>query len=75
MFVSESDAEQVFEVSLGEARQAYLLCIEGALQVNDIQLSARDAAELMAVVEPLPLSIRTGPSGSHFMIIEMAQAT
>lgn len=74
VFVSESEAGQVFEVSLGKARQAYLLCIEGGLQVNDTPLAARDAAELTAPSGVLPLKIRTGPSGSHFMLIEMAHA-
>lgn len=72
VFVSEAEAGQVFEVSLGKARQAYLLCIEGDLQVNDVALSARDAAELTAPSGTLPLQLRTGPSGSHFMLIEMA---
>eukprot|EP00892_Ulva_mutabilis_P006323 jgi/Ulvmu1/4062/UM019_0040.1 len=73
VFVSEADANHAFEVLLGRARQAYLLCIEGGLHVNDTKLSARDAAEITAPSNAIPLSIRTGSSGSHFMLIEMAQ--
>lgn len=72
VFVSEAEAGQAFTLSLGVARQAYLLCIEGDLQVNDAALSARDAAELRAASATLPLTLRAGPSGSHFMLIEMA---
>lgn len=72
--MSESDREQVFDVPLGKGRQAYMLCIEGGVKVNHINLRARDAAELAAQADVLSLSIRTGFSGSHFMIIEMAQA-
>jgi quercetin 2,3-dioxygenase len=71
VFVSESDAGKEFDISLGQARQAYLLCLEGSLKVNDVELRHRDAVELVAGAKALPLKLSAGPKGSHFMIIEM----
>jgi redox-sensitive bicupin YhaK (pirin superfamily) len=71
VFVSESDAGKEFDISLGQGRQAYMLCMEGSLKVNDVELLQRDAAEAVAGEKVLPMKLSAGPKGSHFMIIEM----
>jgi quercetin 2,3-dioxygenase len=69
--VSESDPGKTFEISLAKGRQAYLLCIEGSLNINGTGLAARDAAELRAPSRNMPMSLHVGESGGHFMLIEM----
>lgn len=74
VIVSENDAGAEHSIDLGPGRQAYMVCIEGSLDVNDVQLSQRDAVELVASKsEPLSLTLRSGGGGSHFMLIEMQQ--
>jgi redox-sensitive bicupin YhaK (pirin superfamily) len=72
VFVSESDGGHKFEISLGNSRQAYLVCMEGSLGVNGQMLKKRDAMELVSSGgSDLPLSLRAGEAGAHFMLIEM----
>ena len=52
-----------------ENRQAYLIQIEGNAIINELQLVARDALEI--VEEDIKISAKTI---SHFIIIEMAKA-
>ena len=75
MFVSEADAGVLQVISLDQNRQAYLICIEGDLAVNEVQLSMRDAIEIVAQ-ESSPFSVRlsAGETGSHFLLIEMQKA-
>jgi len=74
VFVSESDAGRQYEIALPPARQAYVVCIEGALALNGTSLQQRDAAEVVGdATAPAPLSIVAGASGSQFMLIEMAR--
>lgn len=71
--VSESDAGQQFELQLGPSRQAYLLCMEGALTANGQELAERDAAEVVGdASSPTRVDLRALDAGSHFMVIEMA---
>jgi hypothetical protein len=46
------------------------------LSVNDVSLSMRDALEAVnnSDAEKLPLILESGPSGSHFLLIEMRRA-
>jgi len=69
VFVSEFDPEhpQTFPVRTG--RQAYLVCIEGELYVNDTKMATRDA--LMAA-GPIDLQFST-PTRAHFLMVEMAR--
>lgn len=72
--MSESDPGTKFTIPLGANRQAYLICIEGHLAVNDEQLTTRDAAEAVADnKEPFQLQLEALKQGSHFMIIEMVK--
>lgn len=49
------------------------VCIEGSLAVNDVQLAVRDAAKVLGQPDAgTGLKLAAGPSGSHFMLIEMA---
>ena len=74
--MSESDANRQFEVSLGPARQAYLVCIEGSMTVTSggtiAKMLHRDSAEIVGSDDSSsPVSLSTGINGAHFMIIEM----
>lgn len=75
MFVSEADAGVSQEISLGQSRQAYLICIEGNLTVNDVQLNQRDAVEIVGQESSLfAVKLTAGEKGSHFLLIEMQKA-
>lgn len=75
VFVSECDAGTKFSLALRAKRQAYLICIEGNLAVNNEQMTTRDAAEAVAGdAEPMQLRLEALQEGSHFMIIEMAKS-
>ena len=72
--MSECDAGTKFSLELGPKRQAYLICIEGDLAVNDEKMTTRDAAEAVADdAEPMQLQLEALQQGSHFMIIEMVK--
>lgn len=72
VFVSEADASVVQNIELGSQRQAYLICIEGDLKVNEVDLSTRDAVEIVANgSNPFPVCLTAGNQGSHFLFIEM----
>ena len=74
--VSENDAGAEHNISLGSHRQAYLVCIEGSMKVNEVHLRQRDAVAIVANgTEELPLTLKAGSEGSHFMLIELAQSS
>ena len=72
--MSENDPNVAQEVALGEGRQAYLVAIEGSLDVNGTTLEQRDAVELGAGSQQMPVTLTSGNRGSHYMLIEMAAA-
>lgn len=72
VYVSENDADVVHKIALGKGRNAYLVAIEGSLDVDGTLLEQRDAAELVAGAQQLPITLASGSQGSHFMLIEMA---
>lgn len=72
--MSENDPNVAQEIALGEGRQAYLVAIEGSLDVNGTTLEQRDAVELVAGSQNMPVTLTSGNRGSHFMLIEMAAA-
>ena len=41
------------------------------MKVGDEALSMRDACEVVAAREDVPLKVETGAQGAHFMVIEM----
>lgn len=71
VFVSEADAGVKFDVPLEKGRQAYVVCIEGSMVVGEEKLKMRDACEVFAGKEVVPMSIAAGENGAHFMLIEM----
>eukprot|EP00897_Mesotaenium_endlicherianum_P008096 jgi/Mesen1/7314/ME000376S06489 len=76
IFVSEMDAGFQQEYTLQRGRQAYLVCIEGSVSVNDTtQLRARDALEASAPKGVnFPLKFKAdGSQGAHILLVEMAQ--
>ncbi|GFR44307.1 hypothetical protein Agub_g5519 [Astrephomene gubernaculifera] len=71
--VSESDPGVTFDLSLAAGRQAYITCIEGSLQVNEVPLDTRDGCRVVGRAEgTCPLQLTAGPQGAHFLAIEMA---
>uniref|UniRef100_A0A383VZA5 Pirin N-terminal domain-containing protein n=1 Tax=Tetradesmus obliquus TaxID=3088 RepID=A0A383VZA5_TETOB len=74
VFVSESDAGSAYELQLAARRQAYILCMEGSMSVNDGQLQARDAAKVKGGEDGATLLKLSTAEGAHFMLIEMAKS-
>jgi quercetin 2,3-dioxygenase len=80
VFVSENDPGVEHQIFLGTKRQAYLICIEGSMTVAaqgpseaEETLRSRDAADLVAGAKEVPLILKAGDEGAHFMLIEMKQ--
>jgi redox-sensitive bicupin YhaK (pirin superfamily) len=74
VFVSENEAGRKYELPLAPGRAAYIININGELDVNGVKLNPSDAAEVESKgVEDMPLTLTAGDNGSHFMVIEMAQ--
>ena len=72
VFVSEVDTGVVQDIELGAQRQAYLICIEGDMKVNEVVLSSRDAVEMVASSsDPFPVCLTAINEGAHFLFIEM----
>lgn len=71
---SESDPGVSHTITLNPNRQAYLVCIEGALDVNGTSLHTRDAVEIVAPKDdPFDVKMTAGDSGAHFLLLEMTQ--
>lgn len=72
MYVSEMDPQIEHSVTLAAKRQVYMVCIEGSVNINDTLLESRDAAEIVGHEhQGLDLLIKSGPTSSHIMLIEM----
>jgi redox-sensitive bicupin YhaK (pirin superfamily) len=69
MFVSELDPGTELNFKVDTGRQAYMVCIEGGLDINGTGLSLRDALEITGE-ESLTI---TAESDAHLIIIEMAK--
>ena len=84
--VSQADPGVVQEIELGPGRQAYIVCIEGSLEVGSpsggAELGKREGVEVVAVAAVagagagagLPLRLAAGSQGAHFMVLEMKGA-
>lgn len=69
--MSEIDSDQTVEFHLKSDRQAYLLCIEGEINISDQEtLHERDAIELKG---DLQLKFKT-TSKAHILMVEMKKA-
>ena len=73
IFVSENDGGVEHHIALAPGRQAYLVCIEGSLNLSHIALRTRDAVEIVnkSDSDQFPLTLKSGADGSHFLVIEM----
>ena len=69
IFVSEVDKGQQLIVALEDGRQAYLLCVEGSLNVNGIELTMGEAIEIAGETQ-LTLSAH---KDSHLLMVEMVE--
>jgi len=70
LYALELEAGQAISFSVETGRQAYLVQIEGASMINELELAARDALEIVA--EQVDITALTT---SHLLVIEMANQT
>ncbi len=69
IFISEIDYGKQLEYFNEPERQSYLVCIEGCLDINGIELNEHDA---MKIIGNEKLSLKS-LSNAHFTIIDMAK--
>ncbi|HEY44321.1 MAG TPA: pirin family protein [Anaerolineae bacterium] len=69
IYVSEVDKGKQLMVALQDKRQAYLLCVEGSLNINGIELKTSEAIEMAG--ETL-LTLDT-LEDSHLLMVEMVE--
>jgi len=63
------EIKEAMELSIGQNRQVYLLCIEGNIAIGEIQLDKHEAATISG-----PCQITLSPlEKSHLLYIEMSQ--
>ncbi len=75
VFVSENQPHKKYNLPLAPGRAAYVININGELDVNGVALEPSDAAEVENhdKEHELGMTLTVGDKGSHFMVIEMAQ--
>lgn len=80
IMVSEADPMNSQTIELDTNRQAYIVCINGLLQIKAeneaAHLETREAAEIVCrkTGSALPVTLESGPDGAHFLLIEMKRA-
>lgn len=74
IYLSEADASLQQEFLLQKKRQAYIVCIEGSLLVNQVLMQARDAVEIEGEQNRgVEVQLKAHEQlGAHFIVIEMA---
>ena len=77
-FAAELEVDRSLSLDVPEGRQAYLLCVEGSLEVNGAELDRHDAAEIVG--GPGPLRIRStrvedteGGKVAHLLVLVMKE--
>lgn len=82
VIVSEADAMNSQTIELATNRQAYIVCINGSLQIKvedeTARLETREAAEIVCRKTDstlLPMTLESGADGAHFLLIEMKRAS
>lgn len=75
VFVSENQPHKQYTLPLAPGRAAYIININGHLDVNGVALEKSDAAEVenRDPQQALGMTLTAGEGGSHFMVIEMTQ--
>ena len=81
--VSQTEAGHEHDIVLGAGRQAYIVCIEGSMDVccsnsstggegrETTGLKVREGAEVRAGGGGVDVKLTAGEGGAHFMLIEM----
>lgn len=69
VYVTDILASNSLELEVGPGRQAYLIQIEGASDINGVTLNERDALEIIEET----IKIQTHHEHAHIMVIEMPQ--
>ena len=70
IFVAEMQKGKHIQFEQPEKRQDYLVCIEGNLEINGVELSQYEAAQISCETQ-LYLTAR---EDSHLLLVEMAEA-
>eukprot|EP00288_Rhodomonas_lens_P017996 CAMPEP_0177701308 /NCGR_PEP_ID=MMETSP0484_2-20121128/6545_1 /TAXON_ID=354590 /ORGANISM="Rhodomonas lens, Strain RHODO" /LENGTH=264 /DNA_ID=CAMNT_0019212539 /DNA_START=175 /DNA_END=966 /DNA_ORIENTATION=- len=72
MYATELEASKSLPLKINANRQAYVLCIEGSIDVSgdsvQERLAQHDAAEVVGAVD---LQVTAGPKGAHLLYVEM----
>ena len=77
LFVTELDAGAALPLVVGDGRQAYLLCVEGAAAFRTegdsrtAELERHDAMEILGR-SATPIEVAAGEAGAHILYFEMA---
>ena len=71
----ETSISKSIEFELSPSRQAYVLCLEGWLQVNEMMLEKHEATEIQPTSETLRLTFhgQTGEEQTHLLLYEMGK--
>lgn len=73
ILVTETDPNLSHDVTLLAGRRMYMVCMEGSLVLNnEIELSARDAIEIVSPEQDKKLQLTAHDDGMHVMAIELA---
>lgn len=79
IYVTELDSSKSLSIALRPARQAYLLCLEGQVDLymegNDatrVSLDQHDAAEIFVTEQSSLTTIAGSNSAAHLLLVEMA---
>jgi len=73
--VTELDKDSHVDFTVRLDRQAYFVCVEGNLSLNDENLSQQDAAEISGISGEIPLKVTALNGPATAMIIEMAKTS
>lgn len=75
VYATELDAGARINFSLGAGRQAYLVCLEGALRLAHAKGAEElDMHEACEVGGQQALELSAGPAGAHCLLVEMRGA-
>ena len=74
LLASEIEVGKSLELELKPSRQAYVLCLEGTLMVNQMMLEKHEAVEIPSTLEisSINFSGKMGEEKTHLLLYEMS---
>lgn len=77
-YAAELELGKSLSIEIAAGRQAYLLCVEGKLKVNDSEMEKHDGCEIVGSGEPLTIEateVEETENGevAHFLLFEMKE--